>query len=77
VLRFEEQFGLISIAFLTLVIWFVATAYLGRSSRMYPERSVRMSLLGASYFGYPVWAFWLGRHLARLSASQIEHALTS
>jgi hypothetical protein len=72
VLQFEEQFGLISIAFLILVIWFVATGYLGRSSRMLPERSVRMSLLGASYFGYPIWAFWLGRHLRQSSASQID-----
>jgi hypothetical protein len=77
VLRFEEQFGLISVAFLTLVIWFVASGYIGRSSRILPGGTMRMSLLGASYFGYPIWAFWLGRQLTRLSASHIERPLTT
>ncbi|PZR65226.1 MAG: hypothetical protein DLM71_00190 [Chloroflexi bacterium] len=29
---------------------------------------VRMGLLAATYIGYPIWAFWLGRHLLRDAA---------
>jgi hypothetical protein len=68
VLPFEQQIGPISSMFVILVIWFVATGYLGRSTARLPGRGLLMSLLGASYFGYPVWAFWLGHHLRRLSA---------
>jgi hypothetical protein len=42
--------------------WMVATAVLARSSGKMPH-GVGMSLAGASYVGYPLWAFWLGRRL--------------
>ena len=71
-LPFEEQIGLISIAFMFLVIWFLGTGYLRRSTGRLPGRTLLMSLLGASSFGYPIWAFWLGRHLGRLSDRQLR-----
>jgi hypothetical protein len=67
VLPFEEQVGPISSMFVVLVMWFVVTGFLGRSGGRLPERTLRMSLLGASYFGYPIWAFWMGGHRRRWS----------
>lgn len=64
-LTFEEQIGPVSIAFLVLAVWFVMTGYLGSSSRALPH-GVRIGLLAATSVGYPIWAFWLGRHLLQL-----------
>jgi hypothetical protein len=61
-LTFEEEIGPVSIAFLVLVVWLVMTGYLGSSSGALP-RGVPMGLLAATYVGYPIWAFWLGRRL--------------
>lgn len=66
-LTFEEQIGPVSIALLVVAVWFVMTGYLGRSSGALPH-GVRMGLLAATYIGYPIWAFWLGRHLLRDAA---------
>ena len=63
-LTFEQQVGPVSIAFLGLAVWLVAVGYLGSSSGILPN-GVRMGIIGATYFGYPFWAFWLGRHLER------------
>jgi hypothetical protein len=63
VLPFEMQIGLISSMFVVLVIWFLVVGRLGRSSGVLSGRTTLMSLVGASYFGYPIWAFWLGRQL--------------
>ncbi len=65
-LAFEAQIGPVSIAFLGLVVWFVLTGYLGSSSGALPQ-GVRMGLLAATYVGYPLWAFWLGRQLIPLA----------
>ena len=62
VLTFEEQVGPVSIALLVLGVWFVLTGYLGSSTGVLPH-GVRMGLLAATYVGYPIWAFWLGRRL--------------
>lgn len=70
-LTFEEQIGLVSIALLVLAVWFVMIGYLGSSSGVIPH-GLRMGLLAATYIGYPVWAFWLGRHLLRLVLQPVE-----
>lgn len=70
-LTFEEEIGPVSIAFLVLIVWFVMTGYLGQSSGALP-RGVRMGFLGATYVGYPIWAFWLGRHLLRLAGDPVS-----
>jgi len=64
VLTFEQEIGPVLIAFLALVIWFVATGFLGSSAGVLPH-GVRMSVLAATYLGYPFWAIWLGRLLIR------------
>jgi hypothetical protein len=38
------------------------TGYLGRTMQVLPH-SMLMSILGWTYFGYPIWAFWLGGRL--------------
>ncbi len=48
--------------FLMIGIWLVITGYLGRSTGKLPH-SLLMSILAATYFAYPIWAFWLGRLL--------------
>jgi hypothetical protein len=63
VIPFEEQVVYIGIAMLILVIWFLVVGRLGRSSGLLSGRTTVMGLLGASYVGYPIWAFWLARQL--------------
>ncbi len=63
-LTFEEEIGPVSIAFLVLALWLVMAGYLGSSSGTLPH-GVRMGLIAATYVGYPIWSFWLGRHLLR------------
>ncbi len=62
VLSFSEQVGPVTIALVVVVgAWLMITAYLGRSTRnLLP--SLFVSFLVALYFGYPLWAFLLGRH---------------
>ena len=65
-LTFAQQVVPVTIAILVVGLWLVITGYLARSTGRLPQ-SVRMSLLAVPYFGYPIWAFWLGRHLLRLA----------
>jgi hypothetical protein len=63
VLSFAEQGGPVTFAMLVVVgAWLVITGYLGRSTGKLPH-SLLMSIIAVPYFGYPAWAFWLGRHL--------------
>jgi len=64
VLTFEQEIGPVLVAFLALVAWFVTTGLVGRSTGMLPH-GLRMSVLAATYVGYPFWAVWLGRQLIR------------
>jgi hypothetical protein len=48
------------------VVWLVLTGYVGGSSSVLPH-GLRMGILAATYIGYPIWAYWLGRHLQRLA----------
>jgi hypothetical protein len=70
-LTFEEEIGLVLVAFLVLVVWLVMIGYLGSSSGVLPH-GVRMGLLAATYVGYPIWAFWLGRHLLPLEGEPVS-----
>lgn len=63
-LTFQEEIGPVLIAFIFLVVWLVLTGYLGNSTGALPH-GLRMGLLAVTYVGYPIWAFWLGRHLLR------------
>jgi len=73
-LTFEEQIGPVSIVYLGLAVWFVLTGYLGRTSGILTN-GVRMGLLGATYIGYPIWAFWMSRQLMRPVAHPEQHRL--
>lgn len=66
-LTFEQEIGPVVIAFLLLVVWFLLTGYVGSSTGLLPN-GVRMGFLAASYIGYPIWAFWIGRHLLRAAS---------
>jgi hypothetical protein len=63
VVPFEEEVVYVGIAMLILVIWFLVVGRLGRSSGLLSGRTTLMGLLGASYFGFAIWAFWLARQL--------------
>jgi hypothetical protein len=67
-LAFQQQIGPVLVAFLFLVMWFVMTGYLGRSSGLL-RSGVRMSLFAVTYVGYPIWAIWVGRHLLDAATS--------
>ena len=70
-LTFQQEIGPVLVAFLFLVAWFVTTGYLGGSSGLLPN-GVRMSLLAITYVAYPIWAFWLGRHLLNLAGEPVS-----
>jgi len=74
-LTFQEEVGLVLIAFLVLVVWLVMIGHLGSSSGVLPH-GVRMGLLAVTYFGYPIWAFWLGRHLLRPRGESVSESVT-
>ena len=63
-LTFEEQVGPVSVALLALGVSLVAIGFAGRSGGVLPG-GLRMGLIGATYFGYPLWAWWAGRQIAR------------
>jgi hypothetical protein len=60
-MQWAIYFVLIGAATLMIGAWIVITgSYLRRSTG--PLRhSLPMSILGATYFAYPIWAVWLGR----------------
>lgn len=63
VTTFEQQGVWVSLAMIVGVgSWLVITGLVARSTGRLPN-SVVMSAVAVPYFGYPVWAFWLGRHL--------------
>ncbi len=63
VLTFEKQVVWVSLAMIVGVgSWLVITGLVARSTGRLPN-SVVMSSVAVPYFGYPVWAFWLGRRL--------------
>jgi hypothetical protein len=66
-LTFAAEIGPVSVAYLGLAVWFVVGGYLGRVQGILPNGG-RMGVLGATYVGYPIWAFWMGRHLLRRPA---------
>jgi hypothetical protein len=63
VLAFEQQVLWVSLAMILGVgAWLVSTGLVARSTGRLPN-SVLMSILAVPYFGYPVWAIWLGLRL--------------
>lgn len=72
VLTFQQQGGPVSAAlFILFGGWLLITAYQGRRVPRL-RYSVVMSVLGWTYFGYPIWAFWLGRRLRSTRESSVD-----
>lgn len=64
VLTFAQQFLWITLAMIVGVgSWLVITGLIARSTGRLPN-SLAISILAVPYFGYPLWAFWLGRRLS-------------
>jgi len=76
VLTFDQQIGSASIVYIGLAAWFVVTGYLGRVAGVLPN-GVRWGILGATYVGYPLWAFWMSRHLVPRSAALVYGGLVN
>ena len=62
VLTFAQQGGPVTAAILLVGAWLLITSYLGQASGRLPG-GVLWSWLAVPYFGYPLWAFWVGRRL--------------
>jgi hypothetical protein len=62
VIPFQQQIGMVIVAFLVVTAWFVIVTVLGRSSGVLPA-SIPLAVLAGLVFGYPVWAYLLGRRL--------------
>jgi len=63
VLSFQQEVLWVSLAMIIGVgFWLVITGLVARSTQRFPH-SLRMSLFAVPYLGYPIWAFWLGKHL--------------
>jgi hypothetical protein len=75
-MTFEEEIGPASIAFLFLAAWFGLTGYLGRVAGVLPN-GVRWGILGATYVGYPIWAFWMSRNLVPRSTPPVHGRLVN
>lgn len=62
-LTFKQQVGWVSLAMLVGIgAWLVITGLVSHSTGEFPN-SLWMSSLAVPYVGYPLWAFWLARHL--------------
>ena len=70
-LTFAQQVLPVTTAILVVGLWLVITGYLARTTGKLPH-GLRMSLIAVPYFGYPIWAFWLGRHLLQLVGEPVS-----
>ncbi|GMR09766.1 MAG: hypothetical protein BMS9Abin28_0586 [Anaerolineae bacterium] len=61
-MSFLEQVAYASASILLVGVWIVITGFLGRRSGKL-QLSVAAIILGALYFGYPLWAYRVGRQL--------------
>jgi hypothetical protein len=61
-LTFEQQVGMVMLAYVGLGAWFVVTGWAGRRARVL-RVGPWTGLAAALYVGFPVWAFRLGRQL--------------
>ena len=63
IITFQRQVVWLSLVMIVGVgSWLIITGLVARSAAKLPN-SVIMSAVAVPYFGYPVWAIWLGRHL--------------
>lgn len=67
-MTFEQQIGPLTVMLVLLAAWFVAVGWLFTELGIV-GRGIALGLVAATYVGFPVWAFLLGRAL-RDRASQ-------
>lgn len=61
-LPFEQQIGMVVVAFFVATAWFIISGFLGKSTGIMPKNIV-LNFLAGLVVGYPVWAFVTGRRL--------------
>ena len=61
-LPFEQEIGPVTLAYLGLGAWFIATGRIAQDAGILPG-GMRLGAAAAVYAGYPVWAFRLARLL--------------
>lgn len=59
---FSRQIGPVSIAFLVVLVWFVASGRLAKNDDLLASGPIRLIAAGL-YVGYPFWALALGRRV--------------
>lgn len=62
VVPFAIQIIPVVIGFLVVLVWFIMTGYLARSTDKLPS-SMLIHVLAGLYIGYPIWAFSVARRL--------------
>lgn len=67
VLTFEQQVIPVTIAIVGFAVGQAMAAAVGRSTGLMPG-GVRWALPTAVYFGFPLWAVWVGRQLNRIAS---------
>jgi hypothetical protein len=65
VLTFEQEIGPAGIAYIPLAAWFVATGRQASKSGL-DDRGTAFGIVGATYLGFPFWAWRLAGRLGRL-----------
>lgn len=76
VLTFDQEITPASVVYIGLAVWFVLAGHLGRTAGVLPN-GVRWGILGATHVGYPIWAFWMSRHLVPRSAALVYGRLVN
>ena len=62
-ITFGSYITIVSIGFLVATAWFVITGVLGRREGKQWPSAMGLDILAGLYFGYPFWAFKLGKWL--------------
>lgn len=70
VISFGQQIGMVVIAFLVVMLWFVLVESLGRDDEIIPKGRL-LAVLAGMIIGYPVWAKRLRRNLGESEPSLI------
>ena len=71
-LTFDQQIGMVTLSLLAVGVWMVGTGFLARRAGILPH-GLRNGLLGAFYFGFPIWAIDTGRALQRVGQKRNAH----
>lgn len=70
VIPFRQQIGMVVIAFLVVMVWFVLIENLGRDDDLIPNGRLLAVLAGLT-IGYPVWAYRFRRNLGESEANLV------